>query len=1190
VKGRPSGRTLFPRTQIAVVLLCASGLAGLPHTLSSQSESHEARFQLVQSLIDAGRYAEAQFEAQGLLSKLESAPEIAPDERFHAFDLLVEALVCNGNGSQARTRELAEQAIRAREARVGPSDVSLAPSLRNFGDVLVQTGDYQAARNVYERAHSIRKLTLGPDHPDVADDLDGVVRGLTLVERYDDALAASNEALRVKQKELAATDVRIARTLELRGLLFQIRGDYPNARIAIERALEIRESANPQHPETAAAFSLFGEQQRFEGDLARAKQFGEAALALGERTLRPEHPDLAVYLRRLARPVADLGELSAARALRERGLEIAEKAFGPNHPLVAVQLNDLANILSQGGDYSTARGLYERALRIYERRLGPDHSGVTTEVYNLALVSHKLGDFSEARLQFNRAIATWERVVGPEHVFVARAVAALAEMLSEQALDAEAMVLYERALAIRERTLGKDHPDVAEVLTAMSTSAARLGQIDQAYELSLRALRIRDQPFAGDPRSVASTLVAHGTLQARLADYQGARSSYDRALLILRNMVGPSHPAVAEVHVPMAEALFKLGQPSEALHSALEGEEIGRDHLRLMLRHLPERQALEYAAKRPKGLDVAISIAESARFDDADTFDSLIRSRALVLDEMANRRHASVDASRPDLAPLWTTLVSTRQRFANLVIRGSDAQLYEQHLSLLESARRDKEQAERALAEKSATFRAELSKTEVGLNEVRAGLPTQTALIAFARYDRTPIDGSAVRPDRPSNTRNQFPAREPEPSYVAFVLRNDLPEPSLISLGAASEVDSLVARWHRETTNIIGRGSPGEALKYYRTAGAALRQRVWDPLRPYLGDVRSVFIVPDGALNVVSFAALPVGQTSYLIDRGPVIHYLAAERDLVIDDGSRATGSGLLAIGGAAFDDARRFERAPRPTSKMPSAAPGNNPVAASVRAISSDSVWAGCGALQSIQFTPLPGTNREVRDVGALWLEDSPAQVLEGRDASEQAFKREAPGHRVLHLATHGFFLGDDCAPAGAATRSVGALTTGQTKTANRPNPPKRRPSALSENPLLMSGLALAGANRRSAAGPDDDDGILTAEEVSALNLEGVEWAVLSACDTGLGEVKAGEGVFGLRRAFQVAGVRTVIMSLWPVDDQATRIWMRALYQGRLQKRLSTADAMHQASLSVLRNRRANHQSTHPFYWAAFVAAGDWR
>jgi len=142
----------------------------------------------------------------------------------------------------------------------------------------------------------------------------------------------------------------------------------------------------------------------------------------------------------------------------------------------------------------------------------------------------------------------------------------------------------------------------------------------------------------------------------------------------------------------------------------------------------------------------------------------------------------------------------------------------------------------------------------------------------------------------------------------------------------------------------------------------------------------------------------------------------------------------------------------------------------------------------------------------------------------------------------------------------------------------------------LLLSGLALAGANRRASAGLDEADGVLTSEEVAALNLEGVEWAVLSACDTGLGTLSAGEGIFGLRRAFHVAGVRTVIMSLWPVEDEAARLWMHSLYEGRLKRKLSTANAVHEANLDVLHARRAARQSTHPFYWAAFVAAGDWR
>jgi CHAT domain-containing protein len=190
-----------------------------------------------------------------------------------------------------------------------------------------------------------------------------------------------------------------------------------------------------------------------------------------------------------------------------------------------------------------------------------------------------------------------------------------------------------------------------------------------------------------------------------------------------------------------------------------------------------------------------------------------------------------------------------------------------------------------------------------------------------------------------------------------------------------------------------------------------------------------------------------------------------------------------------------------------------------------------------------------------------------------------------VLHLATHGFFLGGECTSALDSARGIGGLAEA----------PQAKPGAVAapvagENPLVLSGLALSGANHRAAAGEGEDDGILTAEEIASLDLSGVEWAVLSACDTGIGDIRAGEGVFGLRRAFQVAGAGTLIMSLWSVDDEATRAWMRALYEARLEGHLDTAEAVRQASLAVLRARRGAGASTHPFYWAAFVAAGDWR
>jgi CHAT domain-containing protein len=221
------------------------------------------------------------------------------------------------------------------------------------------------------------------------------------------------------------------------------------------------------------------------------------------------------------------------------------------------------------------------------------------------------------------------------------------------------------------------------------------------------------------------------------------------------------------------------------------------------------------------------------------------------------------------------------------------------------------------------------------------------------------------------------------------------------------------------------------------------------------------------------------------------------------------------------------------------------------------------CGDFGGLQFEPLPATEGEVRALDQLWKREGwPAEVLTGKAATEAAVKESASGLRVLHFATHGFFLANEC-QGNAVTR---------------------------ENPLLRSGLALAGANHRNNASASEEDGILTAEEAASLDLDGTDWVVLSGCDTGLGVIRSGEGVLGLRRAFLEAGAHTVITSLWPVEDEAARAWMTALYRARFQRGQTTAASLHRADVEMLRQRRAAGKSTHPFYWASFVAVGDWR
>ena len=546
----------------------------------------------------------------------------------------------------------------------------------------------------------------------------------------------------------------------------------------------------------------------------------------------------------------------------------------------------------------------------------------------------------------------------------------------------------------------------------------------------------------------------------------------------------------------------------------------------------------------------------------------MIRSRALVFDELAARHRSVSGSADPEVAELSGQLLSARTRLATLVFRGVGDMKPEAYRNLLDEAREQKEKAERMLAEKSIAFRQDQARTQLGIKEIAVSLPQGAALVAFVRYARHDLK----KPGR-SNV-----VLAPVPSYAAFVLRAGEQQPEFVQLGSAHQVENRLAAWRRSIARqaevIDVAANTGEDA--YRGFGVALRRRIWDPLVPGLGHAKEVFVVPDAALHLVSLGSLPLGSSRYLIEAGPLIHYLSTERDLVPVQSRH--GEGILVVGNPAFNQAAKPTLASNRQSLLAGA-----PAATAALLRGSRSA---CGTFETLHFPPLPASQQEAENIAALWKRStsgagtvrSTGELLQvtGAEASLEAFQEYAPGKRVLHLATHGFFLEGTC-------ESAVQLSLDVNKRDENPLP------ATAENPLLLSGLAFAGANRRASAKPEETDGILTAEEIAGINLEGVDWAVLSACDTGVGEIKVGEGVFGLRRAFQVAGAKTVIMSLWPVEDETTRQWMGSLYRAHFLNGKDTGESVRVASLQILRQRRAKHQSTHPFYWGAFIAAGDW-
>jgi len=339
-----------------------------------------------------------------------------------------------------------------------------------------------------------------------------------------------------------------------------------------------------------------------------------------------------------------------------------------------------------------------------------------------------------------------------------------------------------------------------------------------------------------------------------------------------------------------------------------------------------------------------------------------------------------------------------------------------------------------------------------------------------------------------------------------------------------------------------------------------LYSSVFLPLETPLGDTRRVFLSPDGSLNLIPFEIFRRPDRRFLVG-AYTFNYLACGRDLLGFGGSAFRGRPSLIMGNPDFnlDGAAGAGSGPQKS-------PRENLAWASE--VSRD--------LRGLHFDPLPGTQVEVQEISKILGKEN-ILLYTGKNAAE-GILMQADSPTFLHLATHGFFLPDQDIDGPSVEHSARGLTVHKEAPLD---------AYRVENPLLRSGLALAGANQVRGRG-SRRDGIITAEEILGLNLRGTRMVVLSACETGVGEVRVGEGVFGLRRAFLQAGAMGLVMSMWPVPDKETAELMTGFYENIIAKHMDRAIALREAMLAQMEVVEKRHGVAHPLYWGAFVFLGD--
>lgn len=863
-----------------------------------------------------------------------------------------------------------------------------------------------------------------------------------------------------------------------------------------------------------------------------AAEKSERALAIRRQLLGARHPDVAQSIERLGIIAYYQGDYANAEKLVAEALDIREATLGPDHLDVAESLSDLASMSLVRGDYVRPEALFLRALAIYEKAPASSSADVqvlSADVFNnLGLLYSRRGNNERAESNYLRALDIKQRIRGADHPEVADVAANLGGVYYSSKQFDKAIQSLQRALSIQEKVLPPTHPSLATSSFNLAAVYFDQGDYDNAERLFQRALSIDEQQL--DPRHprLAVRLMGLAEVLRLKGDYARADPLYERVFTIREQALGAGHPLVADALIGRSLLRYATTDYAGAVELLSRGAQLREQTLALVLTAGSEDAKRQYLRSIADETDIAVSLhlgsvptsMPAATLAFTNVLERKGRSMDAMASHMATLRNRLNEADRDVL----NQLSQAQSRLATSILRGVSND--EQRTAVV-ALRSEIQRLEETVSARSAEFRV-VSKS-ASLTDIERSLPANAALIEFVSY----------RPFQVTKKRAEAFA---SPRYAAYVLRRDGIVASF-DLGDAAQIDRQVQQLRAALS------TPTDGA--VRQVARSLHERVLQPLEATLNDVEHLVISPDGALNLIPFAALVDARGEYLVERR-TISYVTSGRDLprLVSEreGVRAASAPVVIA---------------NPQFQGLSASNASAPTPAATRGIDATVLE------QALKFDALPATAEEATALAKV-LPD--ARVYTGVTATEALLKSvKAPS--ILHIATHGFFLRPAAtAPGPSDTRGLVA------------NAPPAGSVGEREDALVLSGLALAGANQRWSG--SSEDGILTALEAASLDLWGTRMVVLSACETGVGDARNGEGVYGLRRALVLAGSESQVMSLWQVADEATRDLMISYYQ-RLRTRESRVAALRQVQLAMLKGGR---NRDHPYYWASFILSGDWR
>jgi CHAT domain-containing protein len=813
-----------------------------------------------------------------------------------------------------------------------------------------------------------------------------------------------------------------------------------------------------------------------------------------------------------------------ARSTFERALSLGEDALGPNDPYVGMLVFDLAGNALERHDDSSAQSLYYQAILTFDRLWGPGHPYSAMARARLALLQRRAGQSQNAEDILRPALVAMEKSLGPEHPWVVRCLVTLANLRNDAGDAEEAEAITRRGLNALEKTHQTGTMLDAMLLNTLANLSRQKNDLESAEKLFRRSLDIAERLQGPDTYFVSTVLQNFGIVARERKDYETAQTHYRRALAIRERIVGADHPDLAGLLNNLANVYHATDDDAKALETHFRAlrlwEKAVGPNARMTLLSVGNIAAT-YASQG----DVANALAFQRRAEAIlETQMALTLATGSERQKLAFMRSV---AERTDRT-IWLHLHQAPDNaeaasLATTVLLQRKGRVQDAMTDVFAAVRQRVADADdRLLMDRLNETTTQLAKLMLERADTQNGAPS------IARLEARKEQLEATLSEHSAEFRAQT-----QPVTLEAVQHAMPDDAALVEFAVFRPFDPTAER------NAEAYGSPHYAAYVIRKRASPVGVDLGAvaELNPMIGrfrnalrDPRSDVRAPARALDERVLQPLRTsldGVTRLLISPDGDLNLVPFEA-LVDRQGQyliERYATSYLTSG----RDLLRMQ--------LSRAVPGRSVIVA-------DPSFGEPAATSELYFAPLSGSATEGRAIKALFPD---ATLLMGVRATK-ATVAQVKAPRILHIASHGFFL-NGAGTAGAA-----------------------------QNPLLRSGLALAGGNVAQR------DGILTALEASGLDLWGTKLVTLSACDTGVGEIQNHEGVYGLRRAFVLAGAETLVMSLWPVSDYITRDAMVGYY-ARLREGAGRGDALRQAKFEILKRPSRGH----PYYWAGFIQSGEW-